>query len=88
MACGLYEMPDKENKEHHSYSPSNTCCIHSCGHLREVYIEQRSWFAEEDEPMLATVYFHHLHLDHRDLLLPDKVNNNHYQKQIQQSGIE
>lgn len=48
----------------HSYSPSNTYCIHFCGNLSGLCIEQRSLFGELASAMVAICFLHHASQHH------------------------
>lgn len=54
----------RESREGHSYSPSNTCCIHSCENRHVTCIEQRSSLSAEASTMVATCCHHHQVLQH------------------------
>ena len=54
----------RESKEHHSYNPSNTYCIHSCENQHVAYIEQRSALWAEVSTMAAICCPHHQDLQH------------------------
>ena len=70
VLCG---KPNMLSKGPHSYSPSNTCCIHSCGNLRALCIERRSLFGEVASAMVATCsLLPFLHLLHNWVLPPQQ----------------
>lgn len=63
----------RESREGRSYSPSNTCCIHSCENQHVTCIEQRSSLWAVASTMVATYCPHHQDLQH-------PVENNQNQK--------
>jgi len=74
---GLHGDPcggrDRESRVGRSYSPGNTCCIHSCENQRVTCIEQRSSLWAVASTMVATYCPHHQGLQH-------PIQNNQNQK--------